>query len=290
MEALLQFDSFKKSSRRFKWAMWLNSEIVAQRPKVIGFDNLEKIPKNINPVIAATHLRTDASLQIIARELCRKFNLGIAVQSGNRKVPIINALFTLIGQDNFYDIDSVTERKKVYGKMERVDKYKINLSNYEVMKDAMEKGKTILISAHYSPIYTGVLPKKPGFAMIYLAHLSGQRVVVPVVLDMHTDDEGIGRIDRKFNIVKNLLMGNRPKSKMTICEPITLDSIDPSSIELMKKWIMARSDRKPSGLNLKEQEKAAEAYRRMRQVDGSKVMYAIAQALPLEKRGIWSRK
>lgn len=290
MEALLQFDSFRKSSRRFEWAMWLNSELVVQRPKVVGLENLEKIPKGVNPVIVGSHLRSDASLQIIARELDSKFNIGIAVQSGNRKVSLINALFEVIGQSNFYDIDSLTERKKVNGKSVRIDKYTLNLNNYDIMKVAMEKGKTMLIAAHYSPIYTGVLPNKPGFAVIYLAHLSGQRVVVPVVLDMYTDDEGIGRIDRKLNIIKNLFMGKRPKSKMTICEPISLDPIDPLNIELMKKWIKARLDRKPSGLNFKDEEKAAEAYRRMRQVDGSKIMYALAQALPLEKRGVWNRK
>ncbi len=290
MEVSSQFDSFKKSSRRFEWAMWLNSELIVRRPEIVGLENLKKISKGVNPIIAGSHLRSDASLQIIARELSEKFNIGIAVQSGNRKDPLINALFTVIGQSNFYDIDSLTERKKVDGKSTRIDKYVLNLDNYDVMKDAMDKGKTIIISAHYSPIYTGILPNKPGFAAIYLAHLSGQRVIVPVVLDMQTDYEETGRVDKKLNIVKNLLMNNRPKSKMTICEPITFDPIDPLDFELMKKWIKARVNKKPSGLNSKEQEKAENVYRRMRQVDGSKVMYALAKALPMEKRGRWNRK
>lgn len=274
---------------RFRAAMWLNSELVAQRPEVAGLENLEKIPKNVNPIIAGSHLRSDASIQIIARELSSRFNIGIAIQAGNRRNPLIDVLLTLVGQSNFYDIDNTTEVKKVNGKTEKIHKYKINLNNYEVMKKAMEKGKTMLVAAHYAPIYDGILPKKPGFAVIYLAHLSGQRVVVPVALDIQTDNEDTGRIDRLSNIAKNLILGKRPKSKMTICEPITLDPIDPLSMELMKKWIMARADQKPSGLSSKEEEKAKEAYRKMREDDGSKVMYAIAQALPAEKRGIWNK-
>jgi len=37
------------------------------------------------------------------------------------------------------------------------------------MNEAMKNGKTMLIAAHYSPIYDGVLPNRPGFAAIYLA-------------------------------------------------------------------------------------------------------------------------
>lgn len=279
----------KSSSLRFQGAMWLNSEITTKRPEVVGLENLEKIPKGINPVIAGTHLRTDSSLQIIARELDKKFDIGIAVQAENRKVPLTNTLFTVIGQDNFYDIDNTTTREKVDGKSERTDKYTLNFNNYEVMKGAMEKGKTMLIAAHWAPVYDGILPNKPGFAAIYLAHLSGQRTVLPVALDIYTNDSDTGRADRMPKIAKDFLTGNRPKSKMTICEPITLDPIDSSSIELMKKWIVARLDRKPSGLNPEEQEKAKGAFRRMRQ-DGERVMYALAEALPPEKRGVWDRK
>lgn len=289
MEIPLIFDNSKKSSCRFRGAMWLNSELIAQKPEVVGLENLGKIPKGVNPVIAGSHLRTDASLQIIARELARKFNLGIAAQAENRKNPITNAILTLIGQDNFYDIDNITTRKKVNGKSERTDRYTLNLNNYEVMKDAMEKGKTMLVAAHSAPIYNGILPDKPGFAAVYLAHLSGQRAILPVVLDIYTDDPDTGRIDRKFNAAKKLLTGKRPKSKMTICEPITLDFIDPSSIELMKKWLMARLNRKPSGLNSEDQGKAMETQKKMRR-DSERVMYALAKALPAEKRGIWNEK
>lgn len=285
----LIFDNSKKSSCRFRGAMWLNSELIAQKPEVVGLENLGKIPKGVNPVIAGSHLRTDASLQIIARELARKFNLGIAAQAENRKNPITNAILTLIGQDNFYDIDNITTRKKVNGKSERTDRYTLNLNNYEVMKDAMEKGKTMLVAAHSAPIYNGILPDKPGFAAVYLAHLSGQRAILPVVLDIDTDNEDTGRVDRIPLIAKNLLTRNRPKSKMTICEPITLGPIDASSIELMKKWITARSDRKSSGLSLEDQKRAMEAQKKMRQ-DSEKVMYVLAQALPPEKRGIWGKK
>ena len=36
------------------------------------------------------------------------------------------------------------ERKKVNGKSVRIDKYTLNLNNYDIMKVAMEKGKTML--------------------------------------------------------------------------------------------------------------------------------------------------
>lgn len=277
------------SSRRFRAAMWLNSEIVAQKPEVTGWENLNKIPKGINPVIAGTHLRSDAPLQIIARELGGKFDIGIALQAGNRKIYLTNALFTLIGQRNFYDIDNITTRETVNGKSMRTDKYPFNPDNYEVMKEAMEKGKTILISAHYSPIYNGILPDKPGFAAAYLAHLSGQRVVLPVALDMYTDDEDAGRDDRRMLIVKNLLTGNRPKTKMTICEPVVFDFIDAASLALMKKWRMERYQ-KHSNLKPEDQEIARETFKKVRDQDGGKVMRALAKALPPEKRGIWGKK
>lgn len=278
-----------KSSRRLRLAMFVNSELVARRPEVVDLENLEKIPKGVNPIIAGTHLRGDSPLQIIARELDEKFDIGIALQAENRKNPIINASLTVIGQGNFFDVDHTTTRTKINGKSERDDKYTLNFNNYEVMKEAMEKGKTMLIAAHYSPIYDGILPNKPGFAAIYLAHLSGQRVVLPVALEMHTDDKDTGRADRISNGVKKILTGNRPKSKMTICEPITLDPIDPANIELMKRWLTARQDQKPSGLNSEEQKKAKETFRRMRW-DGEKVMYALAKALPPERRGVWNKE
>lgn len=278
-----------ESSRRFRWAMWVDSEHVVQRPEVVGLENLEKIPKGINPVIAGTHLRTDTALQIIAREIDEKFDIGIAQQAGNRKNPIINTMFTIIGQDHFYDVDHATTWSKVNGKSERDDKYMLNFNNYDVMNEAMKKGKTILIAAHYSPIYNGILPNKPGFAAIYLAHLSGQRVILPVALEIKTEDPDTGRADRSSNVAKKLLTGNRPKSKMTICEPITLDPIDPANIELMKRWLTARQDQKPSGLTSEEHKKAKETFRRMRQ-DGEKVMYALAKALPPERRGVWNKE
>ncbi|MBF8249858.1 MAG: hypothetical protein HW400_459 [Candidatus Levybacteria bacterium] len=58
-----------KSSHRFQSFAWTSSELIVQRPEVVGLENLEKIPKGVNPVIAGSHLRTDATLQIIAREL-----------------------------------------------------------------------------------------------------------------------------------------------------------------------------------------------------------------------------
>jgi hypothetical protein len=274
-----------KSSLRFQGAMWIESETVVQRPEVIGLENLEKIPKGISPIIACTHLRTERPLQIIARELDKKFDIGIALQADSRN-PVMNTLFTLVGQDNFYDIDNTKTVTKVDGKSERKDKYTLNFNNYDVMKEAMEKGKTMLIAAHYSPIFNGILPNKPGFAAIYLAHLSGQRVVLPVALDVYTDDSDVGRLDRASKVAKNLITGKRPKSKMTICEPIILDPIESSDIVLMKKWLTARLDQTPSELNSEEREKAVKAFKRMRQ-DGEKMMYALAEALPSEKRGVW---
>ncbi len=97
---------------------------------------------------------------------------------------------------------------------------------------------------------------------------------------MYTDDPDTGRGDRGSNIAKKLLTGNRPKSKMTICEPITLDPIDPSVIELMKIR---------TGIEPEDRKRVIEAFKRMRE-DGKKVMYALAQALPPEKRGIWDKK
>ena len=263
------------SSCRFKCAMWLNSELVAQRPEVVGLKNLEKIPKGINPIIAGTHLRSDASLQIIARELSYKFDIGIAIQAGNRRSFPTNTLITLVGQSNFYDIENVTTVEKVDG---------------EDMKSAMKKGKTILVSAHYAPIYSGVLPEKPGYAAIYLAHLSGQRVILPVTLNIYTDDEDMGRADRMSKIAKNLLSGKRPKSKMTICEPIILDPISPSSIKLITEWLVAKRDGEYSDLKPEEQERARGVFGKMRQKDGEKLMYALAAALPPERRGVWNKK
>lgn len=274
------------SSRRFNMAMWLYSEIVTQRPQVVDLHNLEKIPKGINPIIAGTHLRSDTSLQIIARELGKKFNLGIALQSENRKNPLINAFFSLVGQDNFYDIDNKTIRRMVNGKSERTDTYKLNFNNYEAMRDAMKIGKTLLIAGHWAPIYNGILPDKPGFAAVYLAHLSGQRVVLPIALDIYTDNEDLGRIDRIPSIIKNLLTGNRPKSKMTICKPLILDPINSLEIDLMKRLIQAKIEQKPSGLNSKEEKIAVETNKKIRR-DSEKVMYALAYVLPPEKRGIW---
>lgn len=281
----------KKSSFRFQTALAASSELVVQRPEVVGWENLEKIPNGMNPVIAGTHLRSDFALQIIARELDKKFDIGIALQSGNRKELLKNTGFTLIGQDNLYDIDNTTKFTKVDGKSERDDKYALNFDNYEVMNEAMNKGKTLLISAHYSPIYDGILPNKPGFAAIYLAHRSGQGVVLPVALDIYTDDPNMGRADRMSAIktAKDIVTGNRPKSKMTICEPIILDPIDPLDIDLMKRWVIARVSKKPIDLNPEEREKAVAAFKRMRQ-DGEKVMYVLAEALPPERRGIWSNK
>ena len=278
------------SSCRFKCAMWLNSELVAQRPEVVGLKNLEKIPKGINPIIAGTHLRSDASLQIIARELSYKFDIGIAIQAGNRRSFPTNTLITLVGQSNFYDIENVTTVEKVDGECMKVNKYPFVPDNYEDMKSAMKKGKTILVSAHYAPIYSGVLPEKPGYAAIYLAHLSGQRVILPVTLNIYTDDEDMGRADRMSKIAKNLLSGKRPKSKMTICEPIILDPISPSSIKLITEGLVAKRDGEYSDLKPEEQERARGVFGKMRQKDGEKLMYALAAALPPERRGVWNKK
>lgn len=62
-----------------------------------------------------------------------------------------------------------TPSKRVNKANDRGDRYNVNYSDYDVMNEAMKNGKTMLIAAHYSPIYDGVLPNRPGFAAIYLA-------------------------------------------------------------------------------------------------------------------------
>ena len=81
----------QRSSRRFKYAMWLNSEVVAKRPKVVGMENPKKIVYGEKETIQA--LQRNAVGELLLSESLPEdkiFELEEQAQKGGAEVKIIS--------------------------------------------------------------------------------------------------------------------------------------------------------------------------------------------------------
>lgn len=278
----------EKSPLRFRAAMEANVRAFVREVHSAGVENIEKVPQRVVPVVGASHVRSDIDLQITACALDHIRNVGVSLFSSNRDFMPTNVGMTLAGQDRFFDIDISEKKQEIEGEKQLVRTFQFNPENYEVMKEAMDKGVWPIVAAHEAPIYTGILPDKSGFAVPYLAQLNDIPCVLPVLSDIDTDPSvPIGRIDSLDYKLKNLRQ--RPNASVTFCEPIVFPKIPQEDMVKMTQWVVAITNRQPSGLSPEESRKARDIYREIRS-QGDQVMMAIARQLPEDRRGVWAER
>lgn len=285
IESVGEASTSHESSWRFRKAMEANVGVVTKVEEVTGWENYYKLPPGVNPVISPDHL-TDVSVQVAASKFAKIADVGIASLQTNQENPVIGALESLAGKDEFYNIDNVFKD----GKAEFPS---INPQNFLTMaRAANENHKTLIIASH-SPHFegygSGILPRDPGIAAVIVANLT-DRVVLPVVTEIAGDTKASFSQDPVEGI-KSRVMSGRSESTMHIAEPIFLDKGGvPDNIVTTKEEVLSSlrvlNSESRSQMSAVEKLQAVQTLRKLKEQAGV-VLMAQAAELPEERRGVW---
>ncbi len=258
-------------------------ERVIKPPKVEGLEHLSEIPKGEKVVVACDHLADVSELAAI-QALAPYRKADVASLATNQRdlkqaIPI-----RMLGRNRFHDVRNIFDKEKDKPYMS------FDTSNFSEMKEAMDKGSDMVISAH-RPLRrteTAVLPSEPTIGAVYLAQLTEGRRVVPVALDMHTEQ----RIGMAYKDVKGAITDDRSKGRsdatFRIGSTIVLDQIPKDDLDKFTK--IGNSKSRAELRNTGQFTDAKEAYLRVRETlegQSRQIMNAIADLLPEEKRNGW---
>lgn len=231
----------KPSPRRLTTLMELFTAAVAGKREVSGIENLHKVPAGSNLIVATGHI-TDLEIPLITATLGRYLDLAItdlSLHRGISKDPTFIGLL-LAGRENFLPVQYKVVRGKRIGVFNPVD--------YELMVEASNRGKAILIATH-NPSFDGIMPKNAGVGAVHLANELENSVVLPAVANIECNNLG-----QASNPFKTFLA--RPEVTVSLGEPLVLPKYE-------------------------------EGDRVSRNVNKAALMNAIARLYPQEKRGIW---
>ncbi len=252
-----------KTPFRFAKLMHAYSRFFIKAPAIQGLNNLTEIPLDKPLVIASTHL-SDIDVQTIAAFVASYRNVGIASQTSNQRHPIIGTFLRIAGIENVFGITNEYDKKK------RVSRYTFNPEDFEIMKNVIKNGKTIIIAAH-KPTYDWQLPQKAGKGAVYLAQLA-KATILPIALDIQSNYP-VGMADDKLNTIKRFVTRKRPNARLVVGEPIDLDPISEEDLKLMIKFYQTNTkNQHPVLTKLHNQ--------------GQLVLKALADMLPEEKRAV----
>lgn len=198
-----------------------------KKTNLLGKEHLSEIPADKKVIIATTHI-TDIDVPVVASELANEFDLALAHKSTQRSFmadPMTYVGINLAGKNNFLPLD--------FKKGGKIGEF--NPENFVPMEEALEKGKTVVISAH-NPTYDGNFPEKGGFGVAYLASLEDNTIILPVAVRLESEET----LGMAANPLKTLL--KRPEATVMIGKPFELEKI--GNIENLKKISEKRKARK----------------------------------------------
>ncbi len=139
----------------------------------------------------------------------------------------------------------------------------------------------MLIAAYDpTPVKDGKLPARGGYGGVYLAEISNA-IIVPIAVNIKSDSPDA--VIRKKGI--GGLLG-RPEAEMIIGKPIV-----PEKIEGLKDLgeILKRRREDPKSVTRADLDRIKELQERLKR-ESDKVMLALAEMLPEEKRGSWGER
>ena len=248
------------------------SEFFIKPPRTQGLNNLTQIPQNQPLIIASTHL-SDIDVQTVAANIAPYRNVGIASQASNQRDFLIGSFLRLAGIANVFGITNEYDSKK------HLSHYKFNHEDFEIMNEAIKKGKTIVIAAH-NPTYNWKLPEKPGKGAVYLAQLSNA-MILPAALDIQSDMP-IGMADDKINSIKRFILGKKPNARIIIGKPIKFSPIEQHDLKQMADYFENKIKNQFKNQDLEKIQITITKIKEQAQT----IMKVLADMLPQEKRAI----
>lgn len=244
----------KSSPFRLRHAMELLAKVASKKVTIEGKENLAQLKPDEKVVFVTTHLK-DSDVPIAFTTLASDFDIAIVNISGhgNPKQDIFSYTgIKVAGSNAFLPIS-------YKGHLTHWNPDNFQKENFQPMQEALEKGKAVMIAA-YSPTKEQILPQRPGFGAMYLAQLTGA-TLVPITVNQASQDDLAGQAGIKGMITTVL---KRPEVTVTYGKPIKpTETLDPN-IPIYKQI--------PS---LIQQQ--------------AKIMEALAQPQPPEKRGVWGK-
>lgn len=258
----------------FNKLMKLITESAIQQPAVEGLQNLAEIPPNQQVVFAVSHLSdVDVPAAASALSLYRPIDVVI-LRTGAidlKQIPFIK----LAGKHHFHTIDNTFNLKT------QTPHTRFNADNFQEMKEAMSKGRDIVIAVH-KPTRDGKLSGNPGIGSIYLAQMA-DALIVPVALDIHSE-KPIGMAYDLIGTLRRIIKRVRPKATLSIGKPMALPKIPQEDLDDVSKLLT--NQRKGLRINKERYIKAIATYKKLKEQSGV-VIKAIAAMLPEKKRGVW---
>jgi hypothetical protein len=254
------------TSKRLLMAIEADVKLATGEIQTYGEEHLKEIPPDKKVIIATTHI-SDLDVPIATLKLGKYFDIAITNQSIQHfflREPSTNIGIRIAGRENFIPIDT----KKIEGKKQG----EFNPQNFAPMRDALEKGKAIIIAAH-NPTRKWKL-SKGGYGAAYLTAISENVVILPVVVNIESD-EPLGMAE---TILKNIV--KRPDASVYIQKPIELETIN--GIEDFERILGKR--RRGEKLTKKERLRFSELKTALEK-RSDQIMQALASGLPEKKRG-----
>ena len=269
---------------RLDWAANLANKLHLKSINAEGLNHIEELTPG-KPVVFAMDSMSDINWTGAVQKLLPFRKIKIANLETNTKDPKQGIPIKAMEAGNekiFIDIDNTFDIKKNVPNME------FNPDNFNKMEQEMEKGYDFLIPAYNRTLY-GQMPEdsRAGMGAVLLAQIKGTPVI-PVVLDIHSG-EPIGRaIDVFGATLKRLATGKRPEATLKIGEPIVFEQIPK---QFLDDFMMCSTSEGRRALEKQRRyESAIENHRKVRGLltnYSERVMDAMADMLPPEKRGRW---
>jgi len=239
-------------------------------------ENLSEIPPNKTPIFVTPHF-SDYDVPIAVRALGRRFaDITVADASTHEKFFQSPAGYTgrkIGGEKNFFSIDYTGGRGEGHGIF--------NPDNFKPMKDSIESGKPLVIASYYDTDYqnrTWKLPDKGGYGAAYLAQIAENSLVVPVGIDIHSEQPfGMGSLD-----IVEVLKKTRPLTNVKIGEPFTQTKIE--GIENLETILKKR--RNGVSLTSAERKEFSRLHKELKN-KSDEILLNLSKSLPPEKRGNW---
>jgi hypothetical protein len=256
---------------RLRLALKAHIKPVTGEIRISGEEHIKEILPYKKVIIVTTHI-SDLDVPIAASKLSKYFNIAITNESVSHSFlgePSTNVGMRIAGKENFIPIDY----KKVEGKKQGA----FNPENFKPMKEALDKGKAIIIAGH-NPTQKWRLPKG-GYGAAYLSDITDNAVILPVTVNIESD-EPVGMSD---TILKNIRQ--KPNVSIYINKPIELKKIP--GIEDMAN-IMKKHE---NGEKLtREERKRFSELKKALQNQSDKIMKQLAANQPNVKKGEYANK
>ena len=246
---------------RLRIALEAQMKLMVGKITVEGENYLTHIPKGKKIIFVTTHI-SDLDVPVAACVVSKHADIAISNMSIHHsflKEPSTNIGIRLAGKHNFLPVDMTKDKKGMF-----------NTKNFIPMKDALDKGKAIVIAGH-NPSKNWQL-SKGGLGAAYLSAITKDVVIIPVTVNIESE-EAVGMHEGKAKTLKK-----RPDARVTIHAPMEAIPIEGAS-HLGDLYLHASA-----GGSAEWRERAREI-RDTLQARSDQIMRELASSLPLEKRG-----